>query len=349
MYLIPNHLYIELTDKCNLSCRHCYINAVNHGENHLPVDSIIRIINEFATMGDSVTFSGGEPFLYDHLPSLVKVTTTKKLKTTIVTNALLLTDQMIQACKSSDITLAISIDGWREETHDRLRGKGTFEMVQKKLKKIENMNYQNKTIVCFVPTKENYLEFPSLVSSMMSRHFANFYVSPLENRGRGLNNASALSLDIGEKGKFLSILANMILQYENTANIDTGHLKFFFQRLIYNFQTDFDPIEGTIRISPDGNIFLTAYVDNDDFLMGNISKDSIHEICSGTKMRKVYEELIKRLSAGPPECRSCEYSSVCGGGSPARSIAKNDSLFSTDEFCEAKKVFLQKWYAACYD
>lgn len=347
MRFIPNHLYLELTDECNLSCRHCYINAGKHGKSRIPIGSAVRVLNEFSTIGESVTLSGGEPLLYEHWPALIEAAARKNLQVMVVTNAVLLTEEAIRSCMDARAAIAISIDGWRRETHDRLRGRGSFDIVRRRLDALMEMNYQDRVILCFVPTRENYLEFPSLVSSMITDDFRNFYISPLENRGRGLRNTSALSMGIPEKVSFLSMLANLLIRYDGTAHIDTGHLKFFFRRLFNNYQEDFDPIEGTLRIAPNGNIYLTAYVDNEKFLLGNIERDSLHSVCAGIRMEGLLDELVRRLLSGPSECRSCEHSFRCGGGSPARSLAKNNSLQSTDEFCEAKKVFFEKWYSAC--
>ena len=62
------HLDMELTERCNNNCIHCYINRsaddVYAKEKELNTEEIKRILREAAALGClSVRFSGGEPLL----------------------------------------------------------------------------------------------------------------------------------------------------------------------------------------------------------------------------------------------------------------------------------------------
>ncbi len=121
---VPSLRYLELqiTDRCNLRCRHCYIG--DRGPHDLPVATIRSILEEFGEMqGLRLLITGGEPLLHpafsgvnDFLPSFA-------VRKVLFTNGLLITGQLLRRLHVDEIQ--VSIDGL-EPAHDALRGKGSF-------------------------------------------------------------------------------------------------------------------------------------------------------------------------------------------------------------------------------
>lgn len=63
------YLELQITDRCNLKCRHCYIGKKGHAE--LSTDRIRRILKEFEEMqGLRVLITGGEPLLHSKFDDL---------------------------------------------------------------------------------------------------------------------------------------------------------------------------------------------------------------------------------------------------------------------------------------
>jgi sulfatase maturation enzyme AslB (radical SAM superfamily) len=64
---IPSLRYLEfqISDRCNLRCRHCYIGDGFHQD--LSFEKILRILKEFEEIqGLRLLLSGGEPLLHPH-------------------------------------------------------------------------------------------------------------------------------------------------------------------------------------------------------------------------------------------------------------------------------------------
>ena len=59
-------ILIELTNQCNLNCRHCFDNRHGgHDEIQLPL--VEKILSRASYHGfDTVVFTGGEPTLHSH-------------------------------------------------------------------------------------------------------------------------------------------------------------------------------------------------------------------------------------------------------------------------------------------
>ncbi|MBM4286838.1 MAG: radical SAM protein [Deltaproteobacteria bacterium] len=121
---LPSLRYLELmlTERCNLRCRHCYLGEA--GEQELPLAAVLQTLQEFQEMqGLRVLFSGGEPLLYRHWEELNRQLPDFDLRLVLLSNGLLLTDDVIRELKVHEVQL--SLDGL-ETGHDLVRGKGTW-------------------------------------------------------------------------------------------------------------------------------------------------------------------------------------------------------------------------------
>lgn len=88
-------LDIELTERCNLDCIHCYINLPQGSPakgKELSTEKIKRILSEAASLGClTVRFSGGEPLLREDFEELYIFARRLGLKVLLFTNATLIT------------------------------------------------------------------------------------------------------------------------------------------------------------------------------------------------------------------------------------------------------------------
>jgi radical SAM protein with 4Fe4S-binding SPASM domain len=93
------HLDIELTERCNNNCLHCYINLplddLNALNNELTTDQWKDILKQAADLGAlSVRFTGGEPLLRNDFEDLYLYTRRLGMKVIIFTNARLITKDL---------------------------------------------------------------------------------------------------------------------------------------------------------------------------------------------------------------------------------------------------------------
>ena len=123
-YPRPSLRYLELqiTDKCNLRCRHCYIGE--SGRRELSLDDIETVLIEFEKMqGLRLLITGGEPLLHSRFAEINRMLPAFSLRKVLLTNGTLLKTESLEGLNFHEIQ--ISIDGL-EEAHDLLRGTGTF-------------------------------------------------------------------------------------------------------------------------------------------------------------------------------------------------------------------------------
>ncbi|MEQ9186336.1 MAG: radical SAM protein [Cryomorphaceae bacterium] len=67
--------WLELTEKCNLACAHCYVSSSPAKPLHAKMQSAdwIKVMTELKAKGcDSIQFIGGEPFIHPALPTFLE-------------------------------------------------------------------------------------------------------------------------------------------------------------------------------------------------------------------------------------------------------------------------------------
>lgn len=125
------YLELQITDKCNLRCRHCYID--DRGSRELSLTEIKNILNEFEEIqGLRILITGGEPLLHSRFGRINKILPEFLIRKSLFTNGLLLTKEILGKLNVDEIQ--ISIDGL-EDAHDSLRGKGTFRLSMDAIKR----------------------------------------------------------------------------------------------------------------------------------------------------------------------------------------------------------------------
>lgn len=156
----PINVFLELTNKCGLNCRHCFNEKIRN-EKLLSIGTWKRIIDELVDMKVFfVKITGGEPFLYPQLFELLHYLDLKQLNYIIYTNGLNITNN-IEEIKNLKhlLMLRVSLEG-TEAYNDYIRGKGNFNKVISVFKILESngINYSiNYTI-----NRKNYTVLPDL-------------------------------------------------------------------------------------------------------------------------------------------------------------------------------------------
>lgn len=124
------NIFFHLLTRCNLHCRHCYINPDQHGRDTLDMDTIDRWLALFAHRHPSpnVIFLGGEPTLHPDLATAVR--RSRELEygsVTIDTNGYLFHGILDRVTPDEVDYFSFSLDGPGPDINDPLRGSGSFE------------------------------------------------------------------------------------------------------------------------------------------------------------------------------------------------------------------------------
>lgn len=184
----PSLRYLELqvTDRCNLRCRHCYIG--NGGGIDLPLEAIRKVTMDFQEMqGLRLLITGGEPLLHPEFHKINALLPSLMMRKVLFTNGLLLTDEVIGKLHVDEVQ--VSIDGM-EESHDGVRGPGSFSRALAALKRCTaaGMDVSVATMV----TKRNLRDFPAMEETFRSLGVRDWTVDVPCQAGRMYDNSDLL-------------------------------------------------------------------------------------------------------------------------------------------------------------
>lgn len=180
----------HLTDECNLQCQHCYQNNDNSELSLSDKLKIIEIITKALRkwgMQGRVSLTGGEPFLdkdFYHIISALE-SQPEVCRVNVLSNGTLITPSLSQDLSNFKKLkeVQISLDGAQQETHDKIRGEGSFNRT---LKGIDCLTKQDIAVtVMFTLWKDNMHDVPALVDLAINKRISAFTVERLVPCGSG--------------------------------------------------------------------------------------------------------------------------------------------------------------------
>jgi Fe-coproporphyrin III synthase len=178
------------TNRCNLRCQHCYINAEDQSyENEITTEEAKIFIQDLADSQVPVLlFSGGEPLMRKDLFELIQLASTKGLRPVLSTNGTLITPQVAQQLRDAGIMyVGVSIDG-KPETHDFFRNKeGSFIAALQGIR--ESQKAGLKTGIRMTLTKSNFHDLPSIFDLVEKENIPRFCIYHLVYAGRAVDSA----------------------------------------------------------------------------------------------------------------------------------------------------------------
>ena len=123
---------VELTNRCNLTCGHCYSER-HAATGDLPVEILRRLITEGHDNGlRHLSFTGGEPTLHRRFADIVTWVDDAGYTFGLVSNGSTFPKlaAMLSARRGFK-GITFSLDGATEPTHDELRGAGSYRRVMR--------------------------------------------------------------------------------------------------------------------------------------------------------------------------------------------------------------------------
>lgn len=118
------YLELQITSRCNLRCKHCYIGDGTSCE--LSSAQVRSVLKEFEEMqGLRVLLTGGEPLMHSRFDEINEMLPDLFLRKVLFTNGVLLKRDLLKRLKVHEVQ--VSIDGM-SVAHDALRGPGTWDV-----------------------------------------------------------------------------------------------------------------------------------------------------------------------------------------------------------------------------
>ncbi len=179
------NVFFHILTRCNLRCRHCYINPQQHGHNTLPLSTIVDWLEAFSENSPSknLVFLGGEPTLHPDLPSAIRHA--RRLgfgSITVDTNGYLFHDIVDKVDPGEVDVFSFSLDGATRKTNDRIRGQGSFDTCRAGIREAVSKGFDTSLI--YTVSSANINELEKMVSLLDNLGVTRFFIQIIGLRGR---------------------------------------------------------------------------------------------------------------------------------------------------------------------
>lgn len=296
---MPIKVQWKITNKCNLKCKHCYLGKLDGFE--LDFKKAMEITDTIINSNVmEVTLSGGECLIYKGIEKIIQKLLNNEIKVDIFTNALLLKrflDKLDEInIEKNKLLFYVSVDGLKD-THEKIRGKNTFDIT------IDNIKYaidKGYTVVTnTVINKINYEDIIDMVVLLKKLGVKDVQLSNLIIQG---NASKDLKLDLKSQISLKDKLSNLYKEHPEFGYIyysevpDEDGI-----RKVYSLNNDKDEYVGNdnwkctagiarVTIDPNGKVYCCPFI-KDSFL-GDLNSENLEEVWDNVNRYK----FLKRLS-----------------------------------------------------
>ena len=193
-------LWLELTNRCNLQCVHCYANSGPYGSNSVLTTADFRgLIQEAAELGcRQVQFIGGEPTLDPALPELIEHAHHCGMDfLEIYTNGRRLSESLLTCLAAFEVNVAVSFYSIDPGMHDLItQTPGSHRDTLANLRRIINAGINLRVGV--IEMAENRSTISETVEYLLGLGIANVGVDGARKFGRAISGDRCAATDIQE-------------------------------------------------------------------------------------------------------------------------------------------------------
>ncbi|QHS16565.1 TIGR04053 family radical SAM/SPASM domain-containing protein [haloarchaeon 3A1-DGR] len=332
----PVVLIWEVTQACELACRHCRADAqpARHPD-ELTTAEGKRLLEDAADFGENqlVVLSGGDPLTRPDLLELAAYGDDLGLRMTITPSGTrsLTPDRVADLADAGIKRMALSLDGATAETHDAFRGEASFAdtVAAAEAAADEGLPLQINTTVC-ADTVDELPAIRDRVRDLGAVLWSVFFLVPV-GRGRVLDpivpdRAEAVM-------EWLQAVAD-----EERFGVKTTEAP-FYRRVGLQGATDESHTtasssprragitagRGFAFVSHTGEVYPSGFLPES---AGNVRDRSVVDVYRNADL---FEEL-RDPDAYRGKCGACEYRHVCGG-SRSRAYATTGDPLASDPLC----------------
>ncbi len=285
----PIDATIAITHKCNSRCQMC-----NIWQEKNPIDLSLGAFDNLPKSLRYMNISGGEPFLRQNLPEIIKKIKEKNNKVQIIISSNgLATNMIINSMKvilkiDPSVGIRISIDGTKN-THNRIRGiNGMYENTMNTIDNLRKIGVKNLGI-SFTIMNDNIHELKE-VYRMSEKKDLQFALALVQNSDIYFqkNNNEITFIDQVKEN----------LDYIIKEELNSWSIKRWL-RAYYDYGLKVYA-EKKKRLLPTGAGFDSLFIDSDgkvypsnliNIPLGNINKDSLNDIWKSDTVKNVRKKI----------------------------------------------------------
>lgn len=146
--LFEPFLFLYITEKCQLRCKHCYMGDRLERESFMSLDMIRSVLETVQTLYGQykVYLLGGEPTLHPDFDNIIDICRQLSYKVVLTSNGII-PERTWKILRSNVVdSLSFSLDGSNRDVHDFMRGKNVFASLERSIDKATKLGIQTRVI-----------------------------------------------------------------------------------------------------------------------------------------------------------------------------------------------------------
>ncbi len=330
----PDSFVIELTQRCNHDCPHCYNawkNPVDYPAGELSTDETLAMYAKLLDETDAslVSLTGGEPMLRDDFQKIVDFLVDRGVATNLITNGSLLDEAAIEKLSGNKISIfelpLLSVDA---KVHDEMSGRvGAFDDVTMAVANLKAAG--ERVVTVFVATKLNLDTWKETAELAIALGADGIMFNRFNPGGEGGKNIERLQATPEKLTEAMDTAEELSKQYDFPISCSIAMPPCLFDTSKYERLTFGFCAAGTDRayytLDPVGNV---RPCNHSTTILGNIRQKNFAELADSETMRQF-------MSARPTFCEGCSLEMQCLGGCKAAAEACCGSARASDPFLSA--------------
>jgi MoaA/NifB/PqqE/SkfB family radical SAM enzyme len=141
---IAKKIHINLTNNCNLRCKHCYLSAGTKEIINLDYKKLISFLDRLYQINGNteVVISGGEPLCYNNIFETIAYLKNQGHKVILFTNGTMINSKNIKYIEKNCDEIQLSMEGISKYYYESIRGEGNYPKLLNAIDLINNTNMQ---------------------------------------------------------------------------------------------------------------------------------------------------------------------------------------------------------------
>lgn len=334
----PLHsLYYHITNRCNLRCKHCWVEGGEEYLDELALNDAIDIVKQCVKLGlKSIKLTGGEPLVVPWLREFIKFLSTIEISTTIETNGTLITAELAEFFAENNVKfVAVSLDGANASSHEYIRCvPGCFDQTINGIKNLVNIGIRCQIMVAVHKGNLNELDDIGLLAAELG--VKTIKLNCINDMGRG--NDMVLNNETLDNNAQLDLLDSL----EKIEQHSGVKFKLWIPPALKSITklkchccSACDVIH-CIGLLPNGDFSLCGVgITTPKLNFGNFREYNVAEIWNNNP-------IIEEINDGVPDklegvCAECVFRTTCRGACRARAYVHSGSLLGPDPICQQAK------------
>lgn len=304
-------LFFEITDRCNLYCKHCGSNCSSMGQ-YLTKEDIESTLSSIQNKKPMICLTGGEPMLHQDFFEIAECVKAMGFNWGMTTNATLIDKKAAMNLRRAGMsTVSVSLDGM-EQSHDYLRQKkGAWRKAIDGIQELQAAGFEPQ--VTTVVHQKNYDDLDSLYDLLCKLGISSWRPINVEPIGRACESGD-LILSHDQFTNLLAFILNK--RFDNNCNMEvtfgcSHYLGVEYERMVRDHYFLCGAGILTASIRSNGDICACLDIENiDELVQGNIRTDNFMDV-----WRERFQVFRTDRTGSCLKCIDCQERFICGGDS----------------------------------